>query len=553
MKKTNFLLTLLAFFTVFAAGSQTTVDLKVFLEGPFSGGTMTPSLNGLGYLPLEQPYHASPWFYYGSEAVTTIPNADIVDWVLVELRQTVGAASSAIQDSAIARQVGLLLKDGSIVDTDGSSPLQFNVEVTSNLYAVIRYRNHVSIMSGDPLQMSGGVYTFDFTTGADKVFGGINGHKQLTTGIWGMFSGDGNGDAQINNSDKIEVWKPQSGNSGYLTGDFNLNGQVDNVDKNDYWKINGGKSSQVPLGSINTPPVAIIQVSPPLGSTITEFTLDANASYDGQSKPALLAVRWDFENDGIWDTPFSYIKITTHIYSISGDYSIRLEVIDVGGLADTATFILPVVQITGVPCPGTPTITYEGQVYHTVQIGTQCWLKENLNVGTMIIGSQLQIDNQITEKYCYDNDPVNCQVYGGLYQWDEMMQYVFVPGVKGICPDGWHLPTEDEYCTLKVLIDPSVICDAFGWSGTDIGTKLKSTAGWEQGGNGTDAFGFMAIPAGYRALYGNFDGITGGCFFWTSNVLFPDAWLWFLTYYSTQTFRCHWDDYCGQSVRCLKD
>jgi len=77
----------------------------------------------------------------------------------------------------------------------------------------------------------------------------------------------------------------------------------------------------------------------------------------------------------------------------------------------------------GIPCPGIPTVTYQGQVYNTVLIGSQCWLKENLNVGTMINGSQNQTNNSTIEKYCYDNDPANCDEYGGLYQWDEMMQY----------------------------------------------------------------------------------------------------------------------------------
>ncbi|MEI7813122.1 MAG: FISUMP domain-containing protein, partial [Ignavibacteria bacterium] len=97
---------------------------------------------------------------------------------------------------------------------------------------------------------------------------------------------------------------------------------------------------------------------------------------------------------------------------------------------------------------GTSTVTYSGKTYHTVQIGSQCWLKENLDVGTMVNGSRNQINNGTTEKYCYDDKPSNCATYGGLYQWDEAMAYSTTPGSKGICPTGWHIPTDAEYQTL---------------------------------------------------------------------------------------------------------
>ncbi len=63
----------------------------------------------------------------------------------------------------------------------------------------------------------------------------------------------------------------------------------------------------------------------------------------------------------------------------------------------------------------------DGQTYNTVQIDDQCWLAENLNIGIMINGAYNQSDNGVINKYCYDNDPSNCEIYGGLYQWDEMI------------------------------------------------------------------------------------------------------------------------------------
>jgi uncharacterized protein (TIGR02145 family) len=67
-------------------------------------------------------------------------------------------------------------------------------------------------------------------------------------------------------------------------------------------------------------------------------------------------------------------------------------------------------------------------------VGDKCWLKENLNVGTMILSEQNQSDNGLIEKYCYGDLPANCETYGGLYQWREAMQYIATPGTQGICP-----------------------------------------------------------------------------------------------------------------------
>ena len=90
----------------------------------------------------------------------------------------------------------------------------------------------------------------------------------------------------------------------------------------------------------------------------------------------------------------------------------------------------------------------DGQKYATVQIGTQCWMAQNLNYGIMIVGID-QSNNAIAEKYCYHNDTNNCLLYGGLYQFNEVMDYNFTPGSKGLCPDGWHVPTDEEYTILS--------------------------------------------------------------------------------------------------------
>jgi uncharacterized protein (TIGR02145 family) len=210
--------------------------------------------------------------------------------------------------------------------------------------------------------------------------------------------------------------------------------------------------------------------------------------------------------------------------------------------------------LEGIPCPGTPTVPYEGQTYNTVQIGSQCWFKENLNVGTMINGSGNQTNNSQKEKYCYGDNAANCATYGGLYQWNEMMQYSTTPGVQGICPSGWHIPTDAEWCTLTQFIDPMVNCNSTGWSGQVVGTKMKSTTGWNSGGNGTNTFGFTALPGGRRDNSGAFYDIGGYGYWWSSTEGFTSsAWFRVLRYNSANVSRDFGGKVGGRSVRCLQD
>ncbi|MBL7137421.1 MAG: hypothetical protein ISS17_01430, partial [Bacteroidales bacterium] len=90
----------------------------------------------------------------------------------------------------------------------------------------------------------------------------------------------------------------------------------------------------------------------------------------------------------------------------------------------------------------------DNRIYPTVEIGTQCWMATNLNYGIVIASSQVQRDNCIPEKYCINDNPANCTAYGGLYQWNEMMQYTTDNGAQAFCPPGWHLPTEADWNTL---------------------------------------------------------------------------------------------------------
>lgn len=215
---------------------------------------------------------------------------------------------------------------------------------------------------------------------------------------------------------------------------------------------------------------------------------------------------------------------------------------------------------TNIPCPGTPTVEYEGQVYNTIQIFSQCWLKENLNIGTMIQGTEEMTDNGIIEKYCNKNNTDSCEIYGGLYQWQEMMQYTTQQGVRGICPPGWHLPTDEEWKVLEGAVDSQYgICDSvwdIGWDyrGYDAGTNLKTTSGWYKNGNGTDFFGFSVMPGGFREpLFGYFGVIGYYGIWWTSTQDYNFAWYRKLAFGYPEANRSSSELEYGYSVRCLRD
>jgi uncharacterized protein (TIGR02145 family) len=188
------------------------------------------------------------------------------------------------------------------------------------------------------------------------------------------------------------------------------------------------------------------------------------------------------------------------------------------------------------------TVTYSGKVYHTVKIGNQTWLKENLDVGTMIQGTTNSSNNGVIEKYCYNNDTANCSKYGGLYQWNEAMAYDTIEGAKGICPTGWHIPTKAEFDTLAAAV-------------RNNSNSLKAVGEGTGNGAGTDSSGFSALLAGSRYYDGDFANLGYSTFFWssteydaTNNAYYMDLWsngsgISMYLYVKGNGF----------SIRCLKD
>ncbi len=181
---------------------------------------------------------------------------------------------------------------------------------------------------------------------------------------------------------------------------------------------------------------------------------------------------------------------------------------------------------TNIPCPDVATVSYESQVYNTIQIYSQCWLSENLNVGTMILGNTEMKDDDNIEKYCYNDNEDNCNEYGGLYQWEELMHYETGAGSQGICPEGWHVPSDGDFIILSGAVDSQYSYGDPVWygddfNGFDAGLNLKSEDGWAEEEKSFDSFGFTAFPGGQRISNGYFDGLSYKASFWSSEEDFP--------------------------------
>lgn len=315
--------------------------------------------------------------------------------------------------------------------------------------------------------------------------------------------------------------------------------------------------------------------------TLVVFMGEPGAPQAGVHVPAKNAIQWNWTAA---EGAAGYKWNTVNDYTSASDLGNVLTYTDTQLACNTSfTRFLwaynicshsPVLELTQstlscVDCGGTVTDTRNGKVYNTVAIGTQCWFRENLDIGTRINGIADQTNNQILEKYCQNDVESWCDIYGGLYQWGELVQYLngasntttWSPAptgpIQGICPLGWHIPDNAEWCTATQFLDPTVNCATVGETGTDIGNKMKEsgTVHWAVPNAGaTNSSGFTALPGGWRHETGSFTSLTYSACFWTTTT----------TYYLSSHFRRfsnsttginqEWNPKTtGYSVRCLRD
>jgi uncharacterized protein (TIGR02145 family) len=220
-----------------------------------------------------------------------------------------------------------------------------------------------------------------------------------------------------------------------------------------------------------------------------------------------------------------------------------------------------------------PLITdIDHNIYYTVNIGDQTWMAENLKVKRYPDRSQIPLVEDrsawfsftlYTQAYCwYENYAAIGTLYGALYTWPAAMHITgaddIKPGnVQGVCPDGWHLPSDNEWKQLEMYLGLSQAeADADDWRGTSEGGKMKhdGTQYWRSPNTGaTNASGFKALPAGWRDGAGYFNSLEANTRFWSSSKRGDYAWVRQLDYNSSGIYRGTKGLYEGISVRCIKD
>jgi uncharacterized protein (TIGR02145 family) len=174
-----------------------------------------------------------------------------------------------------------------------------------------------------------------------------------------------------------------------------------------------------------------------------------------------------------------------------------------------------------------------GQKYRAVKVGGKTWMAENLKY-------------QTENSWCYENDNSNCNKYGRLYTWN---------AAKGACPTGWRLPSRADWDRLGQAVGGAREPDGDGtidWKGA--GKKLKASSGWNEDGNGTDDYGFSALPGGLRLSDGDFGSAGNDGNWWAATERDASgAYYRAMNYYGDYVYENAGNGEYSFSVRCVRD
>jgi len=208
----------------------------------------------------------------------------------------------------------------------------------------------------------------------------------------------------------------------------------------------------------------------------------------------------------------------------------------------------------------------DGKKYKWVKIGNQIWMVENLAYEPKTSDGYYGYrywkegsNNSEKNKWfsIYEDNDQNLQTYGLLYTWEAVMNDERSDSnVCGICPEEWHIPTDDDWKQLELALGmPQSELNKIYYRGTTEGAKLKSISGWSRQGNGTNESGFSALPMGYRHyIDGRFYNIRNYATFWSSTEVSNDqAWARYLSYENSQINRYYDSKKSAFAVRCVKD
>ncbi len=218
-------------------------------------------------------------------------------------------------------------------------------------------------------------------------------------------------------------------------------------------------------------------------------------------------------------------------------------------------------------------LNYQGYDYATVLIGDQCWFAENLRSGNFENGDAIPAGLSASEwssttagatavfgegsSDCYTNTPDGdaCDEAWSLNEYGRLYNWYAVDDSRGLCPSGWHVPTDGEWMTMEMALGMSESeANSIGGRGTDQGTQMKTTYGWAFGGNGTNSSGFSALPSGFRDYINGYYSDAGSLgFWWSSSPDGSNAWCRFLFNSNVNVYRDFGNPQVGFSVRCIRE
>ncbi len=327
--------------------------------------------------------------------------------------------------------------------------------------------------------------------------------------------------------------------SSYMDyNDEHMNSQA-GIDKRSLYSVRCLQdSSSVPNSSSSVPSSDIPSSSSSVPSSSSE--IPSSSSLVSSSSSSITSSSSSvLSSSSLVPSSSSFTSSSSSLISSSSSSLSSSSVLSSSSFTQSSSSFVPLVSCTN-PVVSDGSVTCGGQTYKTVVIGTQTWMAENLNYNPGTGNSA-----------CYDNLTNNCTAYGRLYDWSTAMNLpsscnsticsdqVQLPH-RGICPAGWHLPSNAEWATLT---------DQVGGS-----SKLKATTGWVGNGNGTDEYGFSALPGGYGNSDGDFSSGGGEGYWWSSTGLDSDK-------ARGQRMDYNYSSVSGNpygrillfSVRCLKD
>lgn len=201
----------------------------------------------------------------------------------------------------------------------------------------------------------------------------------------------------------------------------------------------------------------------------------------------------------------------------------------------------------------------DSQQYGTVQIGTQCWMTKNMNYDDGCASNTWVNSSDVRWCGCYSGNSSNCTTFGKLYQWSAVMAGTTTVGAQGICPAGWHVPTQTEIDAMIAYVNTQYSCEG---SSINSGKAFSATSTWSVSGTSctvgntlatNNSTGFNLLPSGFRDTSGNYQSINSNTKIWASNMNSGNALRYDLSN-SSWRFTYGYDSKAyGLSVRCIKN